>query len=168
MASVSQQSVAPGLAVGLEIERRSLAAHRARLVGTRILPKTFAKSEIAYVAMEADPCTHLASFSCDKEALRKCNPGFGALAMFSTMVAHDPRGCPYLVSEASNGRIGIGYALNISHTDEIAAAGRPSPGTVPGELPATPPPLRPRLGLVSALLMIAVAAAALVAVQPFH
>jgi holo-[acyl-carrier protein] synthase len=83
---------------------------------------TFAKSEIAYAVLQAEPRIHFAGFWCAKEALRKCDQGFSGISPERTAVAHDADGRPYLTLETEAGPERLAHAVSISHTTEVATA----------------------------------------------
>ena len=83
---------------------------------------TFAKSEIAYAVLQAEPRTHLAGFWCAKEALRKCDSSFATVGLNELAVAHDVDGKPYLTQATSVGAERLPHAVSISHTAEVATA----------------------------------------------
>jgi len=83
---------------------------------------TFAKSEIAYAVLQAEPRTHFAGFWCAKEALRKCDSAFAGVSPEKTAVAHDADGQPYLMFDSGAGPERLAHAVSISHTSEVATA----------------------------------------------
>jgi len=83
---------------------------------------SFAKSEIAYAVLQAEPRTHFAGFWCAKEALRKCDPSFAGVDPPLTAVAHDQDGRPYLTLYSGAGSERLPHAVSISHTAEVATA----------------------------------------------
>jgi phosphopantetheine--protein transferase-like protein len=83
---------------------------------------TFARSEIAYAVIEADPRTHFAGFWCAKEALRKCDPSFAEVSFDQIAVAHQPDGRPYLTLASDAGPERLRHAVSISHTADVATA----------------------------------------------
>ena len=83
---------------------------------------TFAKSEIAYAVLQAEPRVHFAGFWCAKEALRKCDSAFAGVSPDKTAVAHDADGRPYLTLDSGAGPERLPYAMSISHTTEVATA----------------------------------------------
>jgi len=111
-----------GLQVGLDVEDiRSLPA-ATDYWEHEFYRASFAKSEIAYAVLEAEPRTHFAGFWCAKEALRKCDPSFAAVSPAQTTVAHEANGRPYLMLETEAGSERLPHAVSISHTLEIATA----------------------------------------------
>jgi phosphopantetheine--protein transferase-like protein len=83
---------------------------------------TFAKSEIAYAVVQAEPRTHFAGFWCAKEALRKCDSAFAGVSPDKTAVAHDANGQPYLTLDSGVGPERLAHAMSISHTADVATA----------------------------------------------
>jgi phosphopantetheine--protein transferase-like protein len=83
---------------------------------------TFARSEIAYAVLQAEPRTHFAGFWCAKEALRKCDGSFASVIPEKTAVAHDVDGRPYLTFDSGAGPERLVHAVSISHTTEVATA----------------------------------------------
>ena len=82
----------------------------------------FARSEIAYAVLEADPLTHFAGFWCAKEALRKCDPSFAEVSFDRIGVAHETGGRPYLTLASDAGPERLPHAVSISHTIDVATA----------------------------------------------
>ena len=111
-----------GLQVGLDVEDIPSLPLATDYWEHDFYRANFAKSEIAYAVLEAEPRTHFAGFWCAKEALRKCDPSFADVSPAQTAVAHEANGRPYLTlaSEASLER--LPHAVSISHTLEIATA----------------------------------------------
>jgi phosphopantetheine--protein transferase-like protein len=83
---------------------------------------SFARSEIAYAVLQAEPRTHFAGFWCAKEALRKCDSAFAGVSPDKTAVAHDVSGQPYLTLDAGTGPERLPHAMSISHTEAVATA----------------------------------------------
>jgi len=83
---------------------------------------TFAKLEIAYAVVQAEPRTHFAGFWCAKEALRKCDSAFAGVSPDKTAVAHDANGQPYLTCDSGVGPERLAHAMSISHTADVATA----------------------------------------------
>ena len=83
---------------------------------------SFAKSEIAYAVIQAEPRTHFAGFWCAKEALRKCDSAFAGVSPDKTAVAHDANGQPYLTLDSGAGPERLPHAMSISHTADVATA----------------------------------------------
>jgi phosphopantetheine--protein transferase-like protein len=94
----------------------------------------FARSEIAYAVLEADPLTHFAGFWCAKEALRKCDPSFAEVPFDRIAVAHEAGGRPYLTLASDAAPERLPHAASISHTTDVATAvvvsGTAAPETV--------------------------------------
>jgi phosphopantetheine--protein transferase-like protein len=111
-----------GLQVGVDVEDIRSLPTTLDYWEDEFYRTTFARSEIAYAVLQAEPKTHFAGFWCAKEALRKCDPAFRALNMVRTAVAHDAAGRPYLTTETDSGVERLGHALSISHTTEVATA----------------------------------------------
>lgn len=111
-----------GLQVGLDVEDIRSLPMTLDFWEDEFYRTTFARSEIAYAVLQAEPRTHFAGFWCAKEALRKCDSAFIALNMVQTAVAHDVAGRPYLTTETESGVERLGHALSISHTTEVATA----------------------------------------------
>jgi phosphopantetheine--protein transferase-like protein len=111
-----------GLQVGLDVEDISSLPIAADYWEHEFYRGTFAKSEIAYAVLQAEPRTHFAGFWCAKEALRKCDPGFSGVSPERTAVAHDADGRPYLTLETESRPERLAHALSISHTTEVATA----------------------------------------------
>lgn len=111
-----------GLQVGLDVEDIRSLPMTLDFWEDEFYRTTFARSEIAYAVLQAEPRAHFAGFWCAKEALRKCDPAFIALNMAQTAVAHDLAGRPYLTTETESGIERLGHALSISHTTEVATA----------------------------------------------
>jgi phosphopantetheine--protein transferase-like protein len=95
---------------------------------------SFARSEIAYAVLEADPLTHFAGFWCAKEALRKCDPSFAEVPFDRIAIAHETGGRPYLTLASDAGPERLPHAVSISHTTDVATAvvvsGAAAPETV--------------------------------------
>jgi len=83
---------------------------------------TFARSEIAYAVLQAEPRTHFAGFWCAKEALRKCDSSFAGVSPALTAVAHDIDGRPYLTLDSGSGLERLPHAVSVSHTTDVATA----------------------------------------------
>jgi phosphopantetheine--protein transferase-like protein len=83
---------------------------------------SFAKSEIAYAVIQAEPRTHFAGFWCAKEALRKCDASFAEVSPALTAVAHEANGRPYLTLEGGSGPERLPHAVSVSHTADVATA----------------------------------------------
>lgn len=111
-----------GLQVGLDVEDISSLPVATDYWEHDFYRSNFAKSEIAYAVLEAEPRTHFAGFWCAKEALRKCDPSFAAVSPAQTAVAHEADGRPYLTRESEAGSERLPHAVSISHTLEIATA----------------------------------------------
>jgi phosphopantetheine--protein transferase-like protein len=111
-----------GLQVGLDVEDIRSLPVAADYWEHEFYRGTFAKSEIAYAVLQAEPRTHFAGFWCAKEALRKCDPSFAGVAPECTAVAHDASGRPYLTLETEAGPERLAHAVSISHTAEVATA----------------------------------------------
>lgn len=111
-----------GLQVGLDVEDIRSLPVAADYWEHEFYRGTFAKSEIAYAVLRAEPRTHFAGFWCAKEALRKCDPAFLSISMERTAVAHDSEGRPYLTLETESGPERLVHAVSISHTRDVATA----------------------------------------------
>ena len=111
-----------GLQVGLDVEDIGSLPAATDYWEHEFYRANFAKSEIAYAVLEAEPRTHFAGFWCAKEALRKCDPSFADVSPAQTAVAHDANGRPCLTLETGAGPERLPHAVSISHTLEIATA----------------------------------------------
>jgi len=111
-----------GLQVGLDVEDISSLPLAADYWEHEFYRGTFAKSEIAYAVLQAEPRTHFAGFWCAKEALRKCDSGFRDVSPERTAVAHDVDGRPYLTMETEAGPERLAHAVSISHAADVAMA----------------------------------------------
>ena len=111
-----------GLQVGLDLEDIHSLPVATDYWEHEFYRANFAKSEIAYAVLEAEPRTHFAGFWCAKEALRKCDPSFAHVNPAQTAVAHEANGRPYLTLESETGPERLPHAVSISHTLEIATA----------------------------------------------
>jgi phosphopantetheine--protein transferase-like protein len=120
VASISTGSGA--LQVGLDVEDIGSLPVAADYWEHEFYRGTFAKSEIAYAVLQAEPRTHFAGFWCAKEALRKCDPAFRDVSPERTAVAHDGDGRPYLTLQSEAGLERLDHALSISHAADIATA----------------------------------------------
>lgn len=116
------QPVAGTLQVGLDVEDIGSLPIAADYWEHEFYRGTFAKSEIAYAVLQAEPRTHFAGFWCAKEALRKCDAAFRDVSPERTAVAHDLDGQPYLTLASEAGPEKLPHAVSISHTTEIATA----------------------------------------------
>jgi phosphopantetheinyl transferase (holo-ACP synthase) len=83
---------------------------------------SFARSEIAYAVLQAEPRTHFAGFWCAKEALRKCDSSFAGVSPALTAVAHDTAGRPYLTLDSGFGPERLPHAVSVSHASDVATA----------------------------------------------
>ena len=79
MAVPKAAGAAGGLQVGLDVEDIRLLPQAKDYWEHEFYSGSFAKSEIAYAVLQAEPRTHFAGFWCAKEALRKCDPGFAGV-----------------------------------------------------------------------------------------
>ena len=114
---------APGsLKVGLDVEDVGSLPFAVDYWEHEFYRGTFAKSEIAYAVVQAEPRTHFAGFWCAKEALRKCDSAFAGVSPDKTAVAHDANGQPYLTLDSGAGPERLAHAMSISHTAEVATA----------------------------------------------
>jgi phosphopantetheine--protein transferase-like protein len=111
-----------GLQVGLDVEDIRSLPVATDYWEHEFYRASFAKSEIAYAVLEAEPRTHFAGFWCAKEALRKCDPSFADVSPAQTAVAHEANGRPYLTLASEPGPERLPHAVSISHTLEIATA----------------------------------------------
>lgn len=111
-----------GLQVGLDVEDIRSLPVAADYWEHEFYRGTFARSEIAYAVLQAEPRTHFAGFWCAKEALRKCDASFAATTLNELAVAHDVDGRPYLTRITADGPERLPHALSISHTAEVATA----------------------------------------------
>ena len=111
-----------GLQVGLDVEEISSLPVASDYWEHEFYRGTFARSEIAYAVLHAEPRAHFAGFWCVKEALRKCDPSFAGISMERTAVAHDPDGRPYITLETEAGLERLSHAVSISHTTAVATA----------------------------------------------
>ncbi len=111
-----------GLQVGLDVEDINSLPAATDYWEHKFYRANFAKSEIAYAVLEAEPRTHFAGFWCAKEALRKCDSSFAGVSPERTAVAHEANGRPYLTLESEAGPERLPHAVSISHTLEIATA----------------------------------------------
>ena len=110
------------LQVGLDVEDISSLPAATDYWEHEFYRANFARSEIAYAVLEAEPRTHFAGFWCAKEALRKCDPSFAHVNPAQTAVAHEANGRPYLTLESEAGPEHLPHAVSISHTLEMATA----------------------------------------------
>lgn len=110
------------LRVGLDVEDIRSLPVAADYWEHEFYQGTFAKSEIAYAVLQAEPRTHFAGFWCAKEALRKCDSTFAGVSPEKTAVAHDANGQPYLTLDSGMGPERLAHAVSISHTSEVATA----------------------------------------------
>jgi phosphopantetheine--protein transferase-like protein len=122
MPSASGNGGFAGLQVGLDVEDIRSMPVASDYWEHEFYRGSFAKSEIAYAVLHMEPRTHFAGFWCAKEALRKCDPSFAAVAPERTAVAHDADGRPYLTLETDAGPERLAHAVSISHTAEVATA----------------------------------------------
>ena len=120
-----------GLQVGLDVEDIRSLPVATDYWEHDFYRSNFAKSEIAYAVLEAEPRTHFAGFWCAKEALRKCDPSFADVSPAQTAVAHEANGRPYLTLETEAVSERLPHAVSISHTLEIATAVVVSGGAAP-------------------------------------
>jgi phosphopantetheine--protein transferase-like protein len=130
-----------GLQVGLDVEDIRAMPVASDYWEHEFYRGSFAKSEIAYAVLQAEPRTHFAGFWCAKEALRKCDPSFAGIAPERTAVAHDGDGRPYLTFETEGIAERLAHAVSISHTADVATAVVvlvPPPAVV-AAAPAPPP-----------------------------
>jgi phosphopantetheine--protein transferase-like protein len=111
-----------GLQVGLDVEDIGSLPVAADYWEHEFYRGTFARSEIAYAVLQAEPRTHFAGFWCAKEALRKCDPAFAGVSPDKTAVAHEANGRPYLTLAGEGGLERLAHAVSISHTADVAAA----------------------------------------------
>jgi phosphopantetheine--protein transferase-like protein len=111
-----------GLQVGLDVEDIRSLPVATDYWEHEFYRGTFAKSEIAYAVLQAEPRTHFAGFWCAKEALRKCDPSFADVSPDRTAVAHAADGRPYLTLTTDAGPERLPHAVSISHTLDIATA----------------------------------------------
>jgi phosphopantetheine--protein transferase-like protein len=107
-----------GLQVGLDVEDIGALPVVGDYWEDAFYRDSFAKSEIAYAVLQAEPRTHFAGFWCAKEALRKCDAAFASVALNQIAVAHELDGRPYLMMQFER----LGHAVSISHTAEVATA----------------------------------------------
>jgi phosphopantetheine--protein transferase-like protein len=125
-APVAAASTATGslgsLKVGLDVEDIRSLPLAADYWEHEFYRETFAKSEIAYAVVQAEPRVHFAGFWCAKEALRKCDSAFAGVSPDKTAVAHDASGRPYLTLDSGTGPERLAHAVSISHTAEVATA----------------------------------------------
>lgn len=110
------------LQVGLDVEEIGLLPVAADYWEHEFYRGSFARSEIAYAVLHAEPRTHFAGFWCAKEALRKCDAAFLAVDFAQTAVAHDAEGRPYLTLVSDAGPERLPHAVSISHTASVATA----------------------------------------------
>jgi len=111
-----------GLQVGLDVEDIRSLPVASDYWEHEFYQGSFARSEIAYAVLHAEPRTHFAGFWCAKEALRKCDPSYAGVPPPQTAVAHDADGRPYLTLETDAGPERLPHAVSISHTTEVATA----------------------------------------------
>jgi len=144
-----------GLQVGLDVEDIRSLPVAADYWEHEFYSATFARSEIAYAVLQAEPRTHFAGFWCAKEALRKCDGWFVATELNQLAVAHDIDGRPYLTMATGDGPERLPHAVSISHTAEVATAvvvaqtALPKAPAQPVREPAEPPAMA---GVVAAPL----------------
>jgi phosphopantetheine--protein transferase-like protein len=129
-----------GLLVGLDVEDISSLPVASDYWEHEFYRATFARSEIAYAVLHAEPRAHFAGFWCVKEALRKCDPYFAGISMGRTAVAHDPDGRPYITLETEAGLERLAHSVSISHTTAVATAVVVASPEGQGTVPAPPPP----------------------------
>jgi phosphopantetheinyl transferase (holo-ACP synthase) len=110
------------LQVGVDVEDISSLPAAADYWEHEFYRGAFAKSEIAYAVVQAEPRTHFAGFWCAKEALRKCDPAFTDVSPERTAVAHESDSRPYLTLESGFGPERLPHAVSISHTTDVATA----------------------------------------------
>jgi len=110
------------LQVGLDVEDIRSLPVAADYWEHEFFKGTFARSEIAYAVLQAEPRTHFAGFWCAKEALRKCDGAFVGTNLDLIAVAHDSDGRPYLTVASEAGPERLPHAVSISHTAEVATA----------------------------------------------
>ncbi len=110
------------LQVGLDVEDIRALPEAADYWEHEFYSGTFARSEIAYAVVLAEPRVHLAGFWCAKEALRKCDSAFSRMELNQIAVAHDAGGRPYLTRMGPDGAQRLPHAVSISHTTEVATA----------------------------------------------
>jgi phosphopantetheine--protein transferase-like protein len=111
-----------GLQIGLDVEDIHALPVASDYWEHEFYRGTFARSEIAYAVLQADPCTHFAGFWCAKEALRKCDGSFADVSPDCTAVAHEADGRPYLTLVTDAGPERLPHVVSISHTLELATA----------------------------------------------
>jgi phosphopantetheine--protein transferase-like protein len=111
-----------GLQVGLDVEEIRSLPVAVDYWEHEFYQGTFARSEIAYAVLQAEPRTHFAGFWCAKEALRKCDALFAGCNLNELAVAHDVDGRPYLTRVTVDGPERLQHAVSISHTAEVATA----------------------------------------------
>jgi len=110
------------LQVGLDVEDVASLPIAADYWEHDFYKGSFAKSEIAYAVLQAEPRTHFAGFWCAKEALRKCDAGFRDVSPAATAVAHEANGQPYLTLHSASGAERLPHVVSISHTETVATA----------------------------------------------
>ena len=110
------------LQVGVDVEEIDALPIAADYWEHEFYQGSFAKSEIAYAVVQAEPRIHFAGFWCAKEALRKCDSAFNEVSPADTVVAHDHEGRPYLTQPGIAGPERLPHAVSISHTTAVATA----------------------------------------------
>jgi phosphopantetheine--protein transferase-like protein len=80
----------------------------------------FTREEIAFCLLQGKPALHLAGRWCVKEALKKCDPRFLAVAMNQIEVRADPAGAPTIWDLTGGTKRRLNYAVSLSHTDDFA------------------------------------------------
>jgi phosphopantetheine--protein transferase-like protein len=112
----------PGVQIGIDVQDIAALPDAADYWQHEFYSETFARAEIAYASLQAEPRAHFAAFWCAKEAVRKCDATFADLPLSSIEVAHEETGKPYLVYDAPSGRHRLPHAVSLSHTSELATA----------------------------------------------
>jgi phosphopantetheinyl transferase (holo-ACP synthase) len=110
------------LQVGLDVEDVASLPAAADYWEHEFYKGSFARAEIAYAVLQAEPRTHFAGFWCAKEALRKCDAGFRDVSPAATAVAHESNGQPYLTLDSGSGPERLPHVVSISHTETVATA----------------------------------------------
>jgi phosphopantetheine--protein transferase-like protein len=103
----------------------------------------FTASEIAYCLRQLDPPTHFAARWCAKEALKKCDRAFLAVAPKLIEVVLDEAGAPRLEYLGEGTAKRLPHAVSLSHTTLAAIAvvvrADPAPGLAPAPAPILVP-----------------------------
>jgi phosphopantetheine--protein transferase-like protein len=135
----------------------------------------FSPGEIAYCLRQLDPLNHFAARWCAKEALKKCDRAFLAVALNEIEVVLDEAGAPRLDYLGGATSTRLPHSVSLSHTSHaaIAVVVRVAPAPAPvvqiAPAPVVPTVAEPRRPskLLLALNVLALVLAVLALIRTF-